>query len=108
MENSPEIVSKYMNDELSAYIDILKNDKTNEKPALTENGKKVLQFLQDNQDTLLWKSKDLAERMDVSSRCVSGAMRKLVTDGFCERIGKDPIIYKLTEKGKNYIINNEE
>jgi DNA-binding PadR family transcriptional regulator len=40
----------------------------------------------------------------MSSRTISGAMRKLVNDGFVEKIGKDPVIYTLTEKGKNYII----
>ena len=33
-------------------------------------------------------------------------MRKLVSDGFVEKAGKDPIIYSLTEKGKEYEIDN--
>jgi hypothetical protein len=32
-------------------------------------------------------------------------MRKLVTDGFCEKVGSDPVIYTITEKGKNYKID---
>ena len=32
---------------------------------------------------------------------VSGAMRKLVTDGFVEKVGQDPVIYSITENGKN-------
>jgi hypothetical protein len=31
---------------------------------------------------------------------VSGAMRKLVTDEFVEKVGQDPVIYTLTQKGK--------
>jgi hypothetical protein len=31
-------------------------------------------------------------------------MRKLVTDGYLEKLGKDPIIYILTEKGKTFNI----
>ena len=31
-------------------------------------------------------------------------MRKLVSDGFCESMGANPIVYKLTEKGKNFKI----
>ena len=27
-------------------------------------------------------------------------MRKLVTDGYVEKVGQDPVIYKLTEKGQ--------
>jgi DNA-binding PadR family transcriptional regulator len=29
-------------------------------------------------------------------------MRKLTTDGFVEKVGSDPVIYTITEKGKNY------
>jgi predicted transcriptional regulator len=35
-------------------------------------------------------------------------MRKLVSDGFCEKIGENPIVYKLTEKGKNFNLNEIE
>ena len=41
---------------------------------------------------------------DVSSRCIAGAMRKLTFDGYCEKFGDNPIVYSLTEKGKNYKI----
>ena len=41
----------------------------------------------------------------MSSRTVSGAMRKLVTDGFVEKIGQDPVMYTLTEQGKNIELN---
>ena len=36
----------------------------------------------------------------------SEELRKLVDDGYVEKIGKDPIVYRLTEQGKN--INLEE
>jgi Mn-dependent DtxR family transcriptional regulator len=36
---------------------------------------------------------------------VSGAMRKLVTDGYVEKVGESPVIYMLTEKGKNITID---
>ena len=54
---------------------------------MTENGKLILKYLQNNQDVRLWKAKDLAEQIGISSRGTSGAMRKLVNDGFCEKIG---------------------
>ena len=41
---------------------------------------------------------------DISSRCIAGAMRKLTSDGYCEKFGDNPIVYSLTEKGKNYKI----
>ena len=49
----------------------------------------------------MWKAKDIAEGLFISSRTVSGAMRKLVADGFVEKVGQDPTIYSLTENGKN-------
>ena len=50
------------------------------------------------------KARDIAEGLFVSSRAVSGSLRKLVTDGFVEKVGQDPAIYTITEKGKNYNI----
>ena len=52
----------------------------------------------------LFKAKDIADGLGRSSRGISGTMRKLVNDGFCESMSKDPVIYMLTEKGKNYKI----
>lgn len=103
MEANPELTDKLMTENIKAYLDILKEVK-DEKPVLTENGKLILKYLQDHQDIHLWKAKDIAEQMGISSRGASGTMRKLVNDGFCEKIGQDPVIYSLTEKGKNYEI----
>ena len=49
----------------------------------------------------MWKSRDIAEGLFIASRAVSGAMRKLVTDGYVEKVGQDPVVYTLTELGKN-------
>jgi predicted transcriptional regulator len=57
-------------------------------------------------DTPMMKAKEIAEGMFISSRTVSGAMRKLVTDGFVEKVGQDPVMYILTEKGKNFNIED--
>lgn len=76
-------------------------DENGEKPLFTDNGKLILKFLQEHQDTPMWKARDIAEGLFISSRAVSGAMRKLVTDGFVEKVGQDPVIYSITENGKN-------
>ena len=76
-----------------------------EKPLFTDDGKLILQYLKDNTTTIMWKAKDIAEGLGVSSRKVSGSMRKLVTDGYVEKVGKDPSIYTLTDNGKNIVIN---
>jgi predicted transcriptional regulator len=67
----------------------------------TDNGKLILKFLQEHQETPMWKARDIAEGLFISSRAVSGAMRKLVTDGFVEKVGQDPVIYSITDNGKN-------
>jgi DNA-binding MarR family transcriptional regulator len=103
-----EFVKDYMaecKDEMSEnvrlYWEAFCNTQENEKPAFTDNGKLILKFLQDNQQTAMWKAKDIGEGLFISSRMVSGAMRKLVTDGYVEKVGENPVIYSLTENGKN-------
>ena len=87
-----------MNEEAKLYWDALRGvDETGEKPLFTDNGKLILDFLQKNQDTPMWKARDIAEGLFVSSRTVSGAIRKLVTDGFVEKVGQDPVIYSIRE-----------
>lgn len=91
-----------MSEDASLYWEALKGGKDSaEKPMFTDNGKLILQFLKDNQETPMWKARDVAEGLFISSRAVSGAMRKLVTDGYVEKVGQDPVIYSLTENGKN-------
>lgn len=71
------------------------------KPKFTDNGKLVLGYLQQNKDQYnnLFKAKDIGEGLGISSRTASGAMRKLVTDGYVEKIGSDPVVYAITTKG---------
>ena len=104
MEASPDVVKEKMNDNVKAYIDAL-IDKKGEKPALTDNGKMVLKYLQ-NAEPGLYKAKDIADGLFVASRNVSGAMRKLVSDGFVEKMGESPVLYSITEKGKEFIIED--
>jgi predicted transcriptional regulator len=59
----------------------------------------------DHQEVPMWKARDIAEGLFISSRAVSGAMRKLVTDGFVEKVGEDPVVYSLTDLGKTIEIN---
>ena len=96
-----------MTDNVIAYLNILKEVK-DEKPVLTDNGKLILKYMQEHQDVRCWKAKDLAEQMGISSRGASGTLRKLVNDGFCEKLGAEPVIYALTEKGKTFIIETDE
>lgn len=94
-----------MSENAQRYWEAFKQYEEVEKPLFTENGKLILQYMKDNLDTNLWKSKDIAEGLFISSRTVSGAIRKLVSDGFVDKVSQDPVIYTLTEKGKEIIIN---
>ena len=102
MEASPDLVNEIMTDNIRAYIEALMDTK-NDKPVLTDNGKVILDYMQ-KCDVPMLKARDIAEGLFISSRGVSGALRKLVTDGFCEKVGQDPVVYTLTEKGKNFVI----
>ena len=75
------------------------------KPMFTESGLQILEYLQ-SVDSKGLKAKDIADGMGISSRKVSGAIRKLVSDNFVDKFGQNPVIYSLTEKGKNFDIEN--
>ena len=101
---APDVAEEKMTENVKAYIDAL-TDKKAEKPALTDNGKMVLKYLQDAEPGL-YKAKDIADGLFVASRNVSGAMRKLVTDGYVEKMGESPVLYSITEKGKEFKIED--
>lgn len=90
-----------MNEDAKLYWEALKSEEEVEKPLFTDNGKLILQWMKDNQNQIMVKSKEIAENLLISSRAVSGSMRKLVSDGFVEKVSQNPIVYTLTEKGKN-------
>ena len=101
---APDVAEELMTENVKAYMDAL-TDKKSEKPEVTDHGKLILKYLQDAQPGI-YKAKDIAEGLYVSSRNVSGAIRKLVTDGFVEKVGESPVLYTITEKGKNYTIED--
>ena len=85
------------------YFNKMKNGKTSESK-ITENGLKILEYLQQHHMDYnnVLKAKDIAEGLGTSGKSVSGSMRKLVSDGYVEKIGKDPVVYAITEKGKSF------
>ena len=94
-------------EDLKAYWDAFKGKEEVEKPMFTDNGKLILKYMQEHvTDMPMGKAKDIGEGLFISSRAVSGAIRKLVTDGFVEKIGQDPVVSALTEKGKEIEIND--
>ena len=90
-----------MSDNVRTYWEaLIGGNGADDKPMFTDNGKIILKYLQDNPDITSAKAKDIGEGLFISSRAVSGAIRKLVNDGFVEKIGQDPVLYSITEKGK--------
>lgn len=89
------------------YFNILKSAEGEEKQKFTENGKLVLTYIQQNYETNnnMFKAKDIGEGLNITSRTASGAMRKLVTDGYLEKIASNPVIYSLTDLGKTILVD---
>lgn len=97
---------EWQSEEAKIYWEALSSQYEAEKPTFTDNGKLILKYMQDNQEIEHWKARDIGEGMFISPRTVSGAIRKLVSDGFVEKLGQDPIVYSLTEKGKTIAIED--
>lgn len=104
MENCKTPVNPSEN--VQSYLDALRSDKSEAKKEFTSNGEAILRWLQ-SAPAGMYKARDIAENMNVGSKAVSGAMRKLVTDGYVEKVGKDPVVYTISDKGKEVIFNNE-
>ena len=97
-----------LSDAAVAYFEQLKATPEKEKVPFTENGARVLIWMQENYDRYnnVLKAKEIAEGMfaingtPITSRTVSGAIRKLVTDGYVSKIAGTPVCYSLTDNGK--------
>lgn len=101
LENGEMTPETYFSSDALDYWNGLQATGDEGKVKFTENGKLVLKYMQENKEAYnnLFKAKDIGEGMGISSRTVSGTMRKLVNDGYCEKIGENPIVYSLTNKG---------
>jgi DNA-binding MarR family transcriptional regulator len=90
-----------MSDEALAYWEALKTEEFS-KEEFTENGKMLLKYFQELPSESGGRTaRQVAEDLFINSRTVSGAARKLISEGYLEKLGKDPILYSITEKGKN-------
>lgn len=110
MEEVDEIINSgifgFSEDALKGYEELKNNKKESNK--LTENGKKILEYMQSNikENNNNFKSKDIGEGLFISGRSVSGSMKKLVNDGYVQKISTSPVIYGLTDLGKEYLFDN--
>ena len=92
----------------ASFWEDFKDGKVKNSGAMTENGKKLLSWMQKNINVMsnIFTSKEAAEALFTSGRSIAGSMRKLVNDGYVEKIDKNPVRYSLTEKGKQYKFDN--
>lgn len=88
------------------YFETVKQKKVTKRVEMTDNGKAIIGYMQNTYEEADNKflSKDIAEGLFTSSRSVSGAMRKLVADGYVDKNDDSPIVYSLTDLGKEYSI----
>ena len=89
-----------------AYFETLKAAPEKEKAPFTENGAKVLIWMQENYESYnnILKAKEIGDGLFCSSRTVSGAMRKLITDGYVSKTEGTPTCYSLTELGMSVTV----
>lgn len=78
-----------------AYWEEFKSGKST--PEITEKGQAILDYMNENKEKYnnLFKAKEIGEGLFWSSRTVSGAMRKLVLNGYVEKKGTNPTVYAL-------------
>ena len=110
-EDTLHLDELYTEEEWKAALDFFKEfkeGKVKNSKEMTENGRKSLIWMQENLESMnnTFTSKEIAEGLFTSGRSVSGSMRKLVNDGYVEKIGTNPVQYALTKKGMNYKFDN--
>lgn len=95
-------------DSVMDFFNALKIVEEKKVKKFTDNGKIILQFMKDNDEAYnhMFKAKDF-EAAGISSKTASGSLRKLVSDGYCDKLGKDPVIYVLTNQGKEVTFEEE-
>jgi len=99
-----EQFSKYFSPAAMDFYNELKEKTQN---TFTENGKKILICMQKNQEVYkTFSSKQLGELLFMPPRSVSGAMKKLLNEGYCRKQATNPVIYELTTLGKETHIDN--
>lgn len=94
-------------DVMSYFADI---QKSKSSAGITEQGKKVLQFMQEQYVTMNndFTSSAIAQGLFTSGRSIAGSTRKLITDGYVEKTTaeNDKVHYHLTDVGKQLVFED--
>lgn len=97
-----------LSEDAEAYFQTLKDSKAKPAVELTENGIRILAYMQEAAEDYdnSFSAKNIGEGIGISGRSVSGSMRKLISEGFTEKASTNPVTYSLTSKGKEKVIEN--
>ena len=103
--NEFNLVKEQFSEEAIAYVESLKTP-AKEKPLFTDTGIKILSWFQNDKPSSPVTAKEIAEQLgeDFTARKITGAIRKLVTDGYVEKIEGEPTTYAITEKGATALL----
>lgn len=97
-----DIRNQLSKDAIEFYDELKQKSET----TFTENGKKIILCMQNNLDKYeLFNAKILGELLFMPPRSVSGSIKKLINEGYCEKVGNNPVSYKLTTRGKEVKID---
>lgn len=102
MKEFLEELEQYTKTFSPAALEFYNELKSKSKKDFTENGIKILKCMQENKEKYLnvFSSKQLGELLFMPPRSVSGAMKKLLNDGYTEKKSVNPITYGLTTAGE--------
>ena len=92
-------------EEAASFFEDYKKAKESNKKAFTDKGINIILAMREIDDWIT--AKTLGEKMDISGRSVSGTMRKLVSEGYIDKMAGSPASYKITEKGMTCDLNAE-
>ena len=82
------------------FFEDYKRGKSSNRKEITEKGVAILKGLQETDGWITAKA--LGEKIEMASRSVSGAMKKLVEDGYAEKKEGNPAGYRVTDKGREF------
>lgn len=99
---------EFTKDDMNVLIAMLRGGNGGSK-AFTENGLKILKCMKENYEKYInvFKAKEIGELLFMTPRSVSGSMKKLIADGYVEKVGANPVAYGLTNLGKECELDKE-
>lgn len=82
------------------FFNELQNEKSNNR-TLTEIGEKILIWVKNStsKNNVMFSCRTIGEGLFLSPRIISGAVRKLINDGYLHKEGKNPVLYGITKEG---------